>query len=115
MYADAILEKRTSESVLYDINCSFMLDPLETISSVTSISADQVGLTIGTGAINATQITYSDGAIAAIGTVIQVRISGGSITAGATKTVYTIRAVFVTSTGNIREASVQLKVTDTPS
>jgi hypothetical protein len=109
----AILEKRTSEDVWYDIDCTDALNEDETIVSVASVEADEEGLTFGAPAVNAEDIEYSDGRVGAEGKVIQVKIAGGIIPAGKRAKQYTIRAVFSTSAGdNTREATVLLNVTD---
>lgn len=112
MINSATLEKRTSESIQYDINCSFLLDSGETVTGIPVISADQSGLVLGAATVNAAIINYDDGTSAAIGKVIQVRISGGLIPFGQTSQLYTIRAVFTTSSSNTREATVLLNVTN---
>lgn len=109
-----VLEKRTSESIFYDIDCTNILEVLETITSITSILADQVGLVFAGQAINAVPVTFSDGYSAAIGKVISVQISGGVIPTPQVNQLYTIRALFVTSEGNTREATVLLNVTNVP-
>ncbi len=109
-----ILEKRTSEAIWYDIDCTYILDTLETITSVTLVTADQIGLSLLGPAINPAPITFSDGQVAAIGKVISVQISGGIIPAPQINQLYTIRALFVTNEGNTREATVLLNVTDIP-
>lgn len=109
-----ILEKRTSESIYYDIDCTYILDSLETISSVTSVTADQLGLIIIGPAINPEPITFPDKQVAAAGKVISVQISEGIIPAPQINQLYTIRALFVTTEGNTREATVLLNVTNIP-
>ena len=109
-----ILEKRTSEAIYYDIDCTYILDTLETITSVTSVIADQIGLSLLGPAINPAPITFPDGQVAAIGKVISVQISGGIIPAPQINQLYTIRALFVTTEGNTREATVLLNVTNIP-
>lgn len=107
-----ILEKRTSESLWYDIDCTDVLNPGETVSIITSVLGDEVGLTFGAPVSNTATVTYSDGRVAAIGKVIQVQISAGVVPAGKTSLLYTIRAKFLSSAGNSREATVLLNVTD---
>ena len=109
-----ILEKRTSEAIYYDIDCTYILDALEVITSVTSVEADQLGLSLLGPAINADPITFPDGTVAAIGKVISVQISEGVIPAPQINQLYTIRALFTTNEGNTREATVLLNVTDIP-
>lgn len=112
MTTSAILEKRTSESIQYDINCAFQLDAGEIITGTPAFSADQAGLVFGTASVNTQALNYDDGTTAAAGKVIQIRISGGVIKAGQTEQIYTIRAVFSTSMGNTREATVMLNIND---
>lgn len=108
-----ILEKRTSEAMWYDIDCSDILLSGETITGTPQVSTEQAGLGIGTVVVNTAAITYSDGRVAAIGKVIQVLLSLGTIPTGKTEQVYTLRAKFGTSvTGNQREATVLLRVKD---
>ena len=107
-----ILEKRTYDARIFDINCSDLLDSDETITSVSTILGDQGGLTFGTAAINSTAITYPDGEVAAIGKVMQFEIAGGRIPPSVASLMCTVRARFLTSIGNDIEATVLLKLTD---
>lgn len=109
-----ILEKRVPESVIFNIDCSNLLDDLETISTITEISADQEGLTFAGAAVNTVPVVFKDGITAAVGKVISVQISNGVIPAPQLNQIYTIRPVFVTSRGNTREATVLLNVTNVP-
>jgi hypothetical protein len=109
-----ILEKRTTEAIWYDIDCTYILDTLETITSVTSVTADQIGLSLLGPAINLVPITFPDSQVADIGKVISVQISGGIIPAPQVNQLYTIRALFITTEGNTREATVLLNVTNIP-
>ena len=109
-----VLEKRTSESIFYDIDCANILNAIEIITSVTSIESDQEGLAFLGEAINSTPITFPDGVVAAIGKVISVQISGGVIPTPQVNQLYTIRAIFLTSEVNTREATVLLNVTNVP-
>ena len=107
-----ILEKRTYDARVFDINCSDLLDTTETIVSAETVIADQGVLTFGAAAINGTAITYPDGEEAAIGKVLQFEISGGTIPRGVASLMCTVRARFLTSIGNDLEATVLLKLTD---
>lgn len=109
-----ILEKRTTEVIWYDIDCSNILDTSEIITSITSIEADQAGLIFTAPAINSETVTFSDGTIAVAGKVIAVQISRGDVISGTTNQLYTIRPLFVTNEGNTREATVLLNVTNIP-
>lgn len=116
-----IREKRTSESVLYDIDCSLLLAPTETIGTIASISGAPTmttPLAFGAGAVNIAPVTYADvygsTRTAAIGKVIQVRISGGVIPAAALVQDCIVRAVFATNINTAVEATVRLRLNDTP-
>ena len=109
-----VLEKRTTETIWYDIDCTNILDSLETIETIESIDSDQVGLTFEGEAINSTEVIFPDGYIGAIGKVISVQISGGIIPNPQINQLYTIRAIFNTTENNTREATVLLNVTNIP-
>lgn len=109
-----ILEKRTSEIIFYDIDCTNLLEVTETITSIISVTSDQEGLVMLAPAINAQPVTFSDGITAAIGKVISVQISEGVIQPPQINQLYTIRALFMTSENNTREATVLLNVTNLP-
>ena len=78
-----ILEKRTADDRLFDIDCSKLLDADETINAVGIITADgTTGLTFGTGVVNTQAVSYTDDETGitrtvAIGKVVQVRIRQG--------------------------------------
>lgn len=115
------LEKTSSESKRFDIDCSLPLDTGETITSVTSIAADANAgsvLTFGSPVINAAPVTYIDqfgsSRTAPVGQVIQVNISGGSIPTGRLTLNYTIRAKFATTVNPLVEATVRLRLNDSP-
>jgi len=109
-----VLEKRTSESIFYDIDCTLLLDPLEIIETIISIDSDQAGLTFSGQAINPDSFVLPDGSIVATGKCISVQIGGGIIPTPQINQLYTIRALFNTSENNTREATVLLNVTDIP-
>ena len=109
-----ILEKRTSESIWYDIDCTNLLDTSEIITSIIEITADQVGLVFAAPAINPTAVTFPDGVVAPPGKVISVQISEGIVPSGSANQIYTIRPLFETDEGNTREATVLLNVTNIP-
>lgn len=115
------LQKRSSESVRFDIDCSLLLSPGETISSVTSSAASPVtspALAFGTPSINAQPSTYTDQfgstRTTPAGQVVQVQISGGLIPIGAIVQNYVLRFVLVTSLNPAVEATVRLQLNDTP-
>lgn len=111
-----ILQKRTAESRVYDINCNALLIGGATIAAVNSITVDQGSLVFGTASVNNAPVTYPDGTVAPTGTAIQVNISGGSITAtnGAAlaSLMCTVRAVFTDTLGQTLEAAVLLNLSD---
>lgn len=109
-----VLDKRTADSRRYDILCAPLLLNGATIASITSITADQGGITLSSGVINNAPLVYEDGSTAAIATVIQVNISGGAVPTGLPFLICNIRAVFVTSAGETLEATVQLRLVNTP-
>jgi hypothetical protein len=109
-----ILEKRTAESIFYDLDCTNILNTNEIILSVTSVTADQEGLTFSAAAINSVPVTFPDKVVAAVGKVISTQIGGGIIPTPQVNQLYTIRAVFVTNDNNTREATVLLNVTNIP-
>jgi len=109
-----ILEKRTSEAIWYDIDCTNMLDIGETITSIIGITADQSGLVFAAPAVNTFPVTFPDGVTALAGKVISVQISEGLVPVGSTNQIYTIRPLFDTNEGNTREATVLLNVTNIP-
>ena len=109
-----ILQKRTSETIWYDIDCSNLLDKTETITSITSVTSDQSGLSFFNPAVNSAPVVFPDGITAAIGKVISVRIAGGTIPTPQINQLYTIKPIFVTNESNTREATVLLNVTNIP-
>lgn len=109
-----VLEKRTSESIFYDIDCTLLLDPLEVIDTIISIAADQAGLVFAGEAVNPDPITLPDGSIVGAQKAISVQISEGVIPSPQINQLYTIRALFNTSENNTREATVLLNVTNIP-
>lgn len=115
------LEKRSSETVRFDIDCSRLLSPGETITSVTSSIASPVttpAITFGTPVINPSPSSYTDqygsARTAPAGTVVQVQISGGAIASGRQVQDYVLRFLLVTSVNPAIEATVRLKLNDTP-
>jgi hypothetical protein len=112
-----VIQKRRAEQVLVDIDCSRLLSTGETISSVSSIAADapatDPALTFGSGAVNVAQIAY-EAHTAPAGTVVQVIVSGGAITAGMTSRDYTCRCRVVTNKSPLVEAVFVVRVDDEP-
>jgi hypothetical protein len=114
-----IIEKRSSETLPYDLVCASMLASGETISAAQTPTYDAntgSALTFSVPSINATAKTYADGSVAPIGTVITVQIGGGSIPAGMPYLDYLVRVKFTTNVvGVVREATARLRVQDIPS
>lgn len=115
------LQKRSSETVRFDVDCSRLLGATETISSVTSMAYEPAtvpALTFGASSVNSVAQTYTDEfgstRTAPIGQVIQVPISGGFIAAGAQVRDYVLRFVMATNLNAAVEATVRLKLNDTP-
>ena len=115
------LEKRSSESVKFDIDCSALLGATEAITTITSIAADTNSggaLVFGTGVVNTVPITYYDSQgnarIAPTGSVVQVQISAGTLPTGIGSLDYVIRCKVTTNLNPAIEAVVVLRLNDTP-
>ena len=117
-----ILEKRTSESKTFEIDCSGLLGPGEVVQSVTNITAEPAtspALTFGTPQISGGETIYQDQRTGVeytvpAGQVVRVRISGGKIPTGRTAQKYTIRLLFASNVDPAIEAAVVLQLNDTP-
>lgn len=116
-----ILEKRSADSRRFDIDCSLLLAAGETITSVAAPTASPTTvppIAFGTPTVNVTQTTYTDqwGGTRTVpaGQVVQVQISGGAIPSGLRVQDYVIRLVLLTSVNPAVEATVKLRVNDTP-
>lgn len=88
------LKKQPSESRLYTMDFSANLTTSETLASITSVTADIVGLSLGVPVLGSRSA--------------QVRISGGTA-----DVMYKITWVVVTSAGNTLEAEGYLLVENT--
>lgn len=111
------LEKFPAEAVLFDLRCKRYLADSETISGTPAMSflpalTGGDAITFGVPVVNTSAITYDDGTDPA-GTVIQVRISGGSIPADADRRSYAVLATFTTNQGNTLIARGLLDVVST--
>lgn len=100
-----MLEKYPGESALFDIDCSQMLETGETITGTPAMSflpalTGGDALTFGVPNVNTSAITYSDGRVAPAGTVVQVRISGGTAANTVDPRKYSVAATFSTSASN---------------
>lgn len=108
------LIKRTAENVRFDIDCSSMFMPGETISAVLGVATDQVTtppLVFGDPAVNSSAIKYKSG-LAPARTVVQVLISGGVIPGGVESALYTLRVDVETTINPRVQAVVTLQLTD---
>ena len=111
-----ILEKRSSESRLFDIDAGGMLAADETVTAITGIVHDAnsgSALTFGNGVVNDAAVVLPS-RVAPAGELIQFRIAGGSVPTGASENLYRIRVRFSTSLSNNLEAVVVLRVRDNP-
>ena len=116
-----ILEKRSSDSRKFDVDCSLLLATGETITSVaapTHSPATSPDLAFGTPAVNVSPTTYTDqyGAsrVVPAGQAVQVQISGGAIPSSLRVQDYVIRIVLTTNQNPAVEATVKLRLNDTP-
>ena len=109
-----VRDKRTADVRQYDIDCSLLLSVGETVTSVTSISADQGGVTFSGSYITVVPITYPDGHVAPAGQVVQIIISGGVIPASVAFLVCTLRVLVLTNLNAAVEATVLLRLVNTP-
>ena len=87
------LTEQPSESRLYSMDFAALLIGDEVLSSVTSVTSDPAGLTIGTP----TNTT----------TTVSVRLSGGTV-----NTVYRVEFIVVTDGSNTLESDGELMVHD---
>lgn len=110
-----MLEKFPGESAVFDIDCSYLLATAETITGTPTMAQLPVltggdALTFGAPVVNTEAVTYADGRVAAIGKVVQVRISGGTSASDQTNRTYAVTATFSTSAGNTLVAKALLDV-----
>ena len=116
------LEKRSSESgALYDIDCSIFLPIGVTIIGTPTVTPEPVTtppITVGVVYVNTLATTYTDayGSTRTVpaGQALQVALSGGSIPSNAQVQEYLLQCKFVTSRAEQLEATVRLRVIDTP-
>lgn len=109
-----VVEKRTHDERIYDFDCVDLLAESEVITSVTSVAADVPGFTFGTPTINPSPIVYPDGHTSGAGKVVQVLIGGGVLGVPASYVDCTIRMKAVTNVSPHVEATVKLRLKDTP-
>lgn len=89
------VEKRAAESILYTLNCSELVDPVELITGATVVSSSP-------------GIAFSD-IRTRKGKNIEVRITNDAITA-AQYTDFTVQVMFTTTFSNKKLAVFQLRV-----
>lgn len=113
-----VIEKRSSENLIYDVHVEADLAPTEEATEVTAITVDvnpTSSLTFTAAAswsINIQPITYKDGVVAKIGSVMQGNIGGG-YQAGYASYTYTMRIQYKTNINSSpREATIRIKVQD---
>lgn len=117
-----MLEKFPGENAAFNIDCSDMLSSGVTIVGTPAMSffpALTAGdaLTIGAASVNTQPVTYTtEGGVsrtAPAGTVIQVKISGGSVPAKQSQRIYSVIASFNASNGDALVAKALLAVLTT--
>jgi hypothetical protein len=109
-----VLDKRTYDSRLYDVDCSILLDAAETITGVSAVVADQGGMVFGAATVNSSPITYPDGRVVPVGKVAQFQISGGAIPTGQQFLICNVRVQMSTTINPQLEATVQLRLVNNP-
>lgn len=118
MTPQQILEARPFDARTFTIDCTELLAPGQTISSIVGVTEDSSVLAFANPVTNLAPATRPDtGAVIAIRQGIQVEISCTNPTTalgGAISALLTIRARFVTNTDRLVEATVQLFLTNTP-
>jgi len=96
-----ILVKRSSEALLYDVDCSALLGADEKIVGTPTLTSTPTDLVFGPILVDEA------------GKVIQVKISGGRSGQNGRANLYTLRFLFATNaTGDLHEATVVLAVED---
>lgn len=127
------LDKRTYDDRHYDVDCTDLLDENEQITAfdatpivIVDVAPASVGpppvnpwntvpLAAGTPVVNQAPIYYpSLRRWAGIGKAIQFELSGGTLEPGSQSRSATIRIRFVTNINAALEATVVLRLTDTP-
>lgn len=119
-----IIEKRSSEELVYDVDLYAELAPSETVDEVLAVSIDEpevdeeeldsnsVPLTAadpGDWAINDEAIVYRDGRSVPAGKVLQGLFTGGAGYDGVT---HTVRIEYATNLQPVREATFQIRIRD---
>lgn len=111
-----VLDKRTYDERLIDVDFSDLLDPDETLVSCSApVDADSAGLAFGTPVINQGPVAYPQlGRSAGPGKVVQAMVSGGELLAGEPSRTCTVRFRAQTSLGQKLEATVAIRLIDSP-
>lgn len=123
-----VLDKRSYDERLFDVDCSELLAPEEVITHCGApvcvippstsvgdppVDVNEAGLMFSTPVINAAPLYYPRYKYtAAIGKVVQVRISGGVAPVTNDGLLCTIRFPLATSVNPQLEATVQLRLID---
>lgn len=117
-----MLEKFPAEAATFNIDCSDLLPSGVTITGTPTMSflpalSGGDALTFGSPTVNSQAVTFTepDGTTrtAPIGTVIQVRISGGTSASNQTQRSYSVLAQFTASNGDTLVAKALLAVLST--
>lgn len=112
----APLDKRSSETIDYDIDCSKLLGPGVTLASVAAVAVEPVtspALAHGTAVISTTVLTINGVRVPA-GQALSLQLSGGAPHANHVPQLYYVRVTCNTSAGDVIEATVPVKVDDYP-
>lgn len=105
---NATLTKFATESDQFYMDCTKVLAEDDAITGTVSMSylpADLTGgdaLSFSAASINTVALTFPDGRAARVGSVIMVRIAGGTAVDASKERTYTVVATFTTANGNTK-------------
>lgn len=108
MIREVTLYKFAGESDIFYLNCSEALADSESITGsvvLSQLPADLVGadaLSFGVAVVNVAALQFPDGNVGRIGSVIMVRIAGGTPASDVLERTYTVVATFDTDQGNTK-------------
>ena len=105
--------KRTSDTLLLDLDCTNLLGAGEVITSG-AIPAPGSTLTAGPVSVNPSAQTYPGYVVAPAGAVAQFTIAGGTIPAGAQYLDVVLRPALTTTFTEILEATIVVRLQDLP-
>lgn len=97
-----MINKQLADDRTYDFLFRDALPSGDFITSFLAADSD-VGLQFGTGFVNSTQVTYEDGAVYPVGTIIQLRVYGGYLPADMTQKLGKLRIRFSTDRDDVVE------------